>query len=81
MTLSKFIQGLQVFQKYYEEDDYATGAEHDIFYVYPTDWGLSEDDLKKVIELGWFQPDVKYEDEDKFQASDYSPSEGWSTYV
>jgi hypothetical protein len=79
MLLSKLIQGLQIFQKYYDEDGYDTGAEHDQFYAYSTDKPLSEEDLKKVVDMGWFQPDVDHEDD--FQVSDYDPTEGWSTYV
>ena len=77
--LSKFIQALQIFQKYYDKDGYNTGAEHDQFYVYPTDKPLSEEDLRTVVVLGWFQEEVGHEG--VFQVSDYDPSEGWSAFV
>ena len=79
MLLSKLIQGLQIFQKYYNTDGYNTGAEHDQFYAYATDKPLSEEDLRRVVVLGWFQDDVEFEDE--FKPSDYDPEHGWSAYV
>ena len=74
--LSKFIRALQIFQKYYDKDGFHIGAEHDQFYVYPTDRPLSEEDLKTVVVLGWFQEEVEHEDD--FKPSDYNPEEGWS---
>ena len=79
--LSKFIRALQIFQKYYDKDGFDIGAEHDQLYVYPTNKPLSEEDLKTVVVLGWFQPDVVAADEDEFKPSDYNPYEGWSAHL
>ena len=74
MILSKFVQGLQIFQKYYDLDGFRVDAEHDEFFVYTTDRPLSEEDLKTVIDLGWFQPEVEPD-------AAYDPAQGWEAYV
>jgi hypothetical protein len=81
MILSRLVQGLQIFQKYYDKDGYNIGAEHDTFYAYTTDRPLSEEDLKTVVVLGWFQQDVETADEGEFKPSDYDPAEGWSALI
>lgn len=81
MLLSRFVQGLQILQKYYDLDGFHIGAEHDEFFVYTTDRPLSEKDLNKVVALGWFQREVVPADHGEFQASDYDPDQGWSAYV
>ncbi len=76
MKLKNFIDGLKILQPYYNgEDGYHIGAEHDQFYAYQTDKPLTQEDVQKMRDLDWFQPD---EDED---APEYDPEDGWSAYT
>ena len=68
MKLNNFIEGLQILQQYFDNDGYYTSSEHDQFIVYPTDRKLSKEDVQKMKDLGWFQPD----------SDDYNPEENWS---
>jgi hypothetical protein len=75
MRLSAFIEGLRTLQPYYVGGDgYHIGAEHDQFYAYPTDRPLSPEDVQKMRDLDWFQPDVE-------ENSPYDPKEGWSAFT
>lgn len=77
MRLNRFIEGLQILSKYYDKlDGHHTGAEHDQFYAYQTDRPLTDEDLNRMVELGWFQPECGFE-----SAADYKPSEGWSAFT
>ncbi len=74
MKLSNFIEGLKTLQPYYEGGDgYHIGAEHDQFYAYITDLPLTTEDVQKMRELGWFQPE-QGDDE-------YDPEDGWSAFT
>lgn len=74
MILSKFIAGLETLRPHYKDGDgYHIGAEHDQFYAYATDTPLSDDEVAKMRELGWFQPDTSEEI--------YSPEDGWSAFT
>lgn len=80
MELNNFINGLQIFQLYFNKPDgFHIGAEHDQIYVYNTDHPMHADDVARVVAIGWFQPEVPYEDE--FLPEMYNPEEGWSCYV
>lgn len=84
MTLGKFMAGLYILSKYYNQPDgYHLGAEHDIVYVYPTGRQVNEDDLKKLFQFDFFQPEVQTPEdcapEDTWKY--YAPEEGWATYV
>jgi hypothetical protein len=75
MKLSNFIEGLKTLQPCYEGGDgYHIGAEHDQFYAYATDRPLTSEDVQKMRELGWFQPEQDDDDE-------YDPEEGWSAFT
>ena len=75
MKLSAFIEGLKTLQPYYDGGDgYHIGAEHDQFYVFQTDKPLTPEDVQKMYDLGWFQPEV---DED----TGYYPEDGWSAFT
>lgn len=81
MKTRDIIEGLTILEKYRERDDgYNTGAEHDQIFAYATTQPVSEDDVKRLVELGWTQPDAAVEDED-FCADDYDPEEGWACDV
>lgn len=75
MKLSNFIKGLKTLQPYYKDGDgYHIGAEHDQFYAYRTERPLTPEDVQKMRDLGWFQP----EQED---GAEYDPENGWSAYT
>lgn len=77
MKLSNFIAGLEILRPHYKDGDgYHIGAEHDQFYAYATDTPLEPDEVKRIVELGWFQPDCGFE-----KPEDYDPEEGWSAFT
>jgi hypothetical protein len=74
MKLSKLVAGLRIAAPYYDDQDgYHIGAEHDQLYLYKTDQPMSSEDVAKMRELGWFQPDSE---EDA-----YDPEDGWSAFT
>lgn len=76
MKLKEFIEGLQILQPHYEEGDgYHIGAEHDQFYAYATKTPLTDAEVSRMRELGWFQEDS----DDENPA--YDPTEGWSCFT
>jgi hypothetical protein len=83
MRLPNVIEGLQIFAKYYYEPEYELGADHDIVYVYSTDIPLSTEDLARVYELGFFQPEAEdTEDENTGECTrNYDAEEGWAFHV
>jgi hypothetical protein len=75
MNMDNFIRGITILQAYFDQPDgYHIGAEHDQFYIYPTDQPLTALGVKELFAIGWFQPDA--EDTDV-----YDPEQGWSAYV
>jgi hypothetical protein len=81
MKTCDIIEGLTILEKYRERaDGYNTGAEHDQIFAYATEKPVSEDDLRRLVELEWFQPDVDC-GEDDFTVNNYDPEEGWSCLV
>ena len=82
MTTKKVIEGLTILEKYRaNEDGSNTGAEHDQIYAYATEKPVNDDDLKRLVELGWFQQDVETGDDDEFGVKHYDAEEGWSCFV
>jgi len=82
MELDKFIEGLQTLQPYYDKPNgFHIGAEHDIFYAYPTDKPLPKEAIDKMIELGWHQPEVDMGDDKDFEAKHYDAKEGWAIFT
>lgn len=76
MRLSNFIEGLKTLQPYYEDGDgYRISAEHDQFYAHQTDKPLTPEDVQKMHDLGWFQPDPPDDDDE------YNPENGWSAFA
>lgn len=83
MTTKNIIEGLAILEKYrIEENGYNTEAEYEKLCARPTDMTLSDEDLARMIELGWFQ-EVDGGDwyEDEFPASNYDPNERWVCFV
>ena len=82
MRLSNLVEVLNILLPYYDNPDgYHVGAEHDQFYAYATDKPLPETAVERMVELGWFQPDVDVEDGEDFKAANYDSEEGWSAYT
>lgn len=74
MKFSNFIEGLNILKPYYDnQDGFHIGAEHDQFYAYKTDRPLSSEDIEKMHNLGWFQPETR--------DSKYNPEDGWSAFT
>jgi hypothetical protein len=79
MKMSNLIAGLQLLQSYFTDPDSDnTGVGYEILYVYATDKPLSEDDVKKLQDLGWHQPEVEEDDDGN---SPYDPEERWGAYT
>lgn len=58
--MKDLIEALKIFEKYIGDEKYPTWAEHDEFGVnFPIN-GMSEEDIKKLDELGFFG-DGEYE--------------------
>ena len=73
MTLDKFIRGIQIASKYYDDmNKHHIASEHDIFYLCATDREMSEDDVAEMKSLGWFQPESRKE---------YSVEEAWACWT
>jgi len=80
MKTKDIIEGLVILTKYRDDQDGRdVGAEHDVLYAFSTDRPVETDDLARLVELGWFQEDVEYEDD--FAVENYDPEESWAAYV
>lgn len=78
MKLSKFIEGLKTLQPYYKNGDgYHLGADNDQFYAYQTDRPLTPEDVKKMTDLGWFQPNGGISSD----GGEYDPEGCWSAFM
>ena len=65
---------MKTLQPYYKDGDgYHICAEHDQFYAYQTESPLTPEDVQKMRDLDWFQP----EQED---GATYDPESGWSAF-
>ncbi len=75
MRLKNFIDGLLILQPYYHGGDgYYIGAGHDEFFAYQTDKPLTPEDVQKMRDLGWMQPDTD-------EGEEYNPEDGWSAFT
>ncbi len=52
--MKDLIEALKIFEKYIGDEKYPTWAEHDEFGVNCPINGMSEEDIKKLDELGFF---------------------------
>lgn len=72
MTLNNFLAGIDIVRPYYDDPDgHHIAAEHDIFYLYATSRPMSEEDVKGMRVLGWFQEGI---------GDVYDPNEGWAAF-
>jgi len=75
------IEGLSILQRYRTgQFGYDVSAEHDVIYAHKTDRPVGPDDLKRLVQLGWFQEDADYPD-GEFGVEHYAPDESWTCYV
>lgn len=82
MMLSALIEGLAILRAHYGRDGYHCSSEHDQIYMEPTDQPLSPAMVDRMRELGWFQPNDDYSEEDPENLAEiYYPSEGWSCFT
>jgi len=80
MSTKNFIEGIKILQKYMEDlENHNIYCEHDVFYFDKTDNPISNADLDKLVNLGWFQEDAEYEDH--YTIFSYETSCGWTWYV
>jgi hypothetical protein len=78
MNLKSFTDGVAILLPYYtNHNKYHLGAEHDQIYLYKTDLPLSEEDQKKMCDLGWFQSDCGLSSD----GGEYDPEDGWRAFV
>lgn len=73
MKMLNFIEGLQILQPLYDNDEFRFGCEHDQFFAYKTDRPLPEGDAARMTALGWFQSETK--------GDNYDPEDGWSCWT
>jgi hypothetical protein len=81
MKFDAFLEGLTILRRHItaEGGGYHIGAEHDQFYVYATNIPLAPEDVKRMVDLGWFQPD---RGAGKATGPEtYDPGEGWSAFT
>lgn len=86
MKTSAIIEGMTILEKYRDNPDgFNCGAEHDVIYVYATSRPVEVDDLKRLVELGWFQEAVDYGDDEEtggdFAVKHYDTEESWTCYT
>lgn len=74
MKLQHFMEGLGILYGHCDPADYQTGAGHDQFFFYATRTQLSDFEVARMRELGWFQPD-------HLEKDGYDPDNGWSCWV
>lgn len=75
MNLRDFLAGIDILRSRYKDlKVYNVNAEHDQFFIGPTDTPLSAAEVKTMHGLGWFQEEVA-DDEP------YDPEEGWSAFI
>ncbi len=55
MTVDNIIEGLSIMRKYAGGDPFFVQAEHDEIYALSTEVQLSDEDVKRLEELGWLE--------------------------
>lgn len=82
MQLFDFRKGLEILSQHFDNPSgFHIGAEHDAFYVYPTDRQMNPENILKMIELGWFQEHDERDYNNSFSLKDYRPTESWCAYL
>ena len=84
MKTSQIIEGLTILEKYRDKPDgHSCDTGHDVLYAKATDRPVEQPDLDRLIEMGWFQVGVEYEDgaDQKFTADFYASERDWLCFV
>jgi hypothetical protein len=82
MKTNNIIKGLQTLAPYYAKPNgFNCGAEHDAIYAYATDMTIEDNDIEKMIELGWHQEYDELDCNEDFSVSDYRQDESWVAYT
>lgn len=86
MRSNELIEGLVILNGYMTNPkSFNIGAEHDVVYFYKTDKPVTEADLRRLVDLGWFQENTNYHDDEEtggdFGVKHYDPEESWSARV
>jgi hypothetical protein len=80
MSTRTVIEGMSILLPYYDNPNgFDVGADHDVIYMYGTDRPLSNEDLHKMKNLGWFQENCL--DDGDFAVENYDPSKTWQVFV
>ena len=82
MKTINIIAGLQILTPYYEDPEGCNcGADSCEIYAFPTHNPLSDEDLAKMIELGWHQEYGEVVFGAGFKPSEYRANETWNAYI
>jgi len=86
MRTKDLIEGIQILDRYRSEETkggYNICASHDEIGLYPTDESLSEEDLNRMEELGFFQSrdDVEIPEDEEWSVKYYDSGSGWRAFV
>lgn len=78
MKTKEIIEGLITLMPFYDNPDgFHNGAEHDHFFAYATDKPLTEEAIKKMIELGWHQQHEERDYCEDYSIKDYKHDACW----
>ena len=82
MRTRDLIEGLQTLMPYYDnQNGYYNDADHDVFYAGATDRPLSDEDVDKMIALGWQQEYDERDYDQDFSRADYLQCKYWICYA
>ena len=80
MKFDNILLGLGILRGYYDDPNgYHTGAEHGQIYAYATDKEMGLMDVRRMFELGWFQPEEPGNNEKV--PPKYNPQNRWSAFT
>lgn len=78
MRLQDFLDGLNLLRTY-TDDEFPLGAEHDVFYFYPTTRPITPEDCEKLWDLGWAQTDAEIVEGERVRV--YDPDSAWECFT
>lgn len=74
MNTRDFLAGIGILLPYYKNPDgYNMGSDHDQVYMFAPDRPLTDEDVKKMHDLGWCQL--------KTPEGTYNQEETWTAYI
>ena len=83
MRTIDILSGISLLMTYFDDQEgYNVGCEHDELRVYATDRPLTDEDVQKMIDLGWHQEhDGRGDYSEDFALEHYRIDEAWVSYV